>query len=278
MPTHDHGPNESNQNEPYLEFFTALLAQPDSALPQVLSVSYGEEEQSVPKEYALKVCNLIMQLGARGMSVLFSSGDDGPGNSCTRLDNKPYFQPGFPASCPFVTAVGGTEYQNGERGTGLSGGGFSDIHERPAYQKAVVDRYLQGLGSTYSAYFNSSNRGFPDISAPAQNFLVINKGGRARIGGTSASAPVVAGIVGLLNAARRAQGKPSLGFLNPWLYSIPTAFNDITSGSSQGCGTPFFRNNEVRWNCTAGWDPVTGMGTPNFPAMLEAAAPGTKNA
>ena len=61
-------------NEPYLEFLTYVLAQDDAALPQTLTTSYGEEEQSVPEEYALKVCNLFMQLGARGVSVLFSSG------------------------------------------------------------------------------------------------------------------------------------------------------------------------------------------------------------
>lgn len=67
VPTVDEpGPSS---NEPYLEFLTYLLAQPDSALPQTLSTSYGEEEQSVPSDYALKICNMFMQLGARGVSV-----------------------------------------------------------------------------------------------------------------------------------------------------------------------------------------------------------------
>ncbi len=67
VPTDDEpGPSS---NEPYLEFLTYLLDQPDSALPQTISTSYGEEEQSVPSDYALKVCNMFMQLGARGVSV-----------------------------------------------------------------------------------------------------------------------------------------------------------------------------------------------------------------
>ena len=277
-PTADQ-PQGRNSNEPYLEFFTSILTLADSALPQVISISYGEEEQSVPKEYALKVCNLIMQLGARGTSVLFSSGDSGPGSSCVRMsDRKPYFQPSFPAACPFVTAVGGTDGDTPEAGVGFSSGGFSELHARPAYQKAAVDRYLQGIGPTYSAFFNSSNRGFPDIAAHGSRFLVIDKNRTATLSGTSASAPVFAGVVGLLNAARRAQGKPPLGFLNPWLYSNVAALKDITVGQSTGCRSPQYFRTPAYWNCTVGWDPVTGLGTPNFPAMLEAAAPGTKNA
>jgi len=277
-PTADQ-PEGRNSNEPYLEFFTYVLAQPDSALPQVISVSYGEEEQSVPREYALKVCNLIMQLGARGTSVLFSSGDSGPGGSCVRTsDRKPYFQPSFPAACPFVTAVGGTNGGGPEAGVFFSSGGFSEIHSRPAYQKAAVDSYLRRVGSTYASFFNSSNRGFPDVAAHGHRFLVIDKGRTASLSGTSASAPVFAGVVGLLNAARRAQGKPPLGFLNPWLYSNAAALNDITAGRSVGCSNTQYFRTQASWNCTEGWDTVTGLGTPNFPALLDAAAPGTRNA
>ena len=81
------------------------------------------------------------------------------------------------------------------------------------------------------------------------------------IGGTSASAPTFAGIVSLLNSARLSKGLRPLGFLNPLVYAIealdPGAFNDITTGNNPGCGTPGF-------NATRGWDPVTGVGTPNF--------------
>lgn len=72
VPTDDE-PGPESSNEPYLEFLTYLLDQPDEALPQTLSTSYGEEEQSVPADYALKVCNMFMQLGARGVSVRKSS-------------------------------------------------------------------------------------------------------------------------------------------------------------------------------------------------------------
>ncbi len=92
IPTPDNPAPSSN--EPYLDFLTALLAQPASTLPQTLSTSYGEEEQSVPQDYALKICNMFMQLGALGVSVLFSSGDSGPGGNCTRLsDGATFFGP-----------------------------------------------------------------------------------------------------------------------------------------------------------------------------------------
>jgi tripeptidyl-peptidase-1 len=86
---------------------------------------------------------------------------------------------------------------------------------------------------------------------------------------------VVAGILALLNDARFRVGKGPLGFINPWLYSIGwTALNDITAGSSVGCngingqtGAAIPGGGVIpyaTWNATVGWDPVTGLGTPNF--------------
>lgn len=81
--------------------------------------------------------------------------------------------------------------------------------------------------------------------------------------GTSASAPTTASIITLINDARIAVGKGPVGFINPSIYSplFKDAFNDITTGGNQGCGTPGF-------TATTGWDPVTGVGTPNFERLL----------
>lgn len=273
-------------NEPYLEFLTHVLNLTDAELPQTLTTSYGEEEQSVPADYAYKVCNLFMQLGARGVSVLFSTGDSGPGRACkSNVDNTTVtFEPHFPAGCPWVTAVGATTQSGPEVGAAFSSGGFSNLHPRPAYQAAAVDAYLGALaknGSTYAGLFNASGRGIPDVSAQGKAFLVIDGGRGVTISGTSASSPVFAGVVALLNAARRAQGLAPLGFLNPWLYTdgVSAAMTDIVDGFSSGCvgaggGLP---REGAKWNCTAGWDPVTGLGTPLFDKLLEIAAPGTKN-
>ncbi|KAK6857023.1 hypothetical protein PG995_007210 [Apiospora arundinis] len=270
-------PTQPGDNEPYLEFLTYILAQDDADLPQTLSTSYGEEEQSIPREYAMKVCNMFMQLGARGVSVVFSSGDSGPGAYCIRnSDNATFFEASFPAACPYVTAVGGTTGVGPERGVDFSGGGFSTFWDRPAWQEKTVATYLDGIGETYSEFFNATGRAIPDVSAQASNFAVIDKGSQISVGGTSASGPAFAGVIALLNAARKSQGQPPLGFLNPWLYNNSAAFTDITTGFSRGCSGGV--SGGARWNATAGWDTVTGLGTPKFEALLEAAAPGVPNA
>ncbi|KAK3989637.1 peptidase S8/S53 domain-containing protein, partial [Cladorrhinum sp. PSN332] len=267
-------------NEPYFEWLQYLLGRSDDELPQTISVSYGEEEQSIPREYAVRVCNMFLQLGARGVSVLFASGDSGPGGYCQRnTDNSTFFEPMFPAGCPYVTAVGATYQTQPERAVSFSSGGFSMYHDRPPWQSAAVESYLASIGNTYAPFFDRGGRGFPDVAAQGSNFAVIDKGYQAMLSGTSASAPVVAGIIALLNAARRTQGQRPLGFLNPWLYANPNAFTDITQGAGTGCGyRPEFRSGLASWNATVGWDPVTGLGTPKFAELLALAAPGVPNA
>ncbi|KAH9023387.1 peptidase S8/S53 domain-containing protein, partial [Lactarius pseudohatsudake] len=98
----------------------------------------------------------------------------------------------------------------------------------------------------------------PDVSAQAYFFRILLKGSPVLIGGTSAAAPSFAAFVALLNDVRLTHGRPSLGFLNPLLYGLNGAgFNNITTGNAPGCCTPGFI-------ATAGWDPVTGFGTPDF--------------
>ncbi|KAK4198097.1 peptidase S8/S53 domain-containing protein [Triangularia verruculosa] len=272
-------PTPPGTNEPYLEWLTYLLNQTDDKIPKVISVSYGEEEQSIPRDYAVKVCNMFMQLGARGVSVIFASGDSGPGTHCIRsTDNSTYFEPTFPAGCPYVTSVGATFFTNPERAIGFSSGGFSMYHPRPKWQRTAVEPYLRTIGDTYAPYFDPRGRAIPDIAAQGSNFNVIDKGWDSLLSGTSASAPVIAGIVGLLNAARYTQGLPSLGFLNPWLYNNSDAFTDIVVGAGVGCRKRKDLGHGAFWNATVGWDPVTGLGTPKFGRLLELAAPGVANA
>jgi tripeptidyl-peptidase-1 len=103
----------TDTNEPYATEFTYLLALSDNQLPSILTTSYGDDEQTVPAAYRTRVCNDIATLGARGMTVFFSSGDSGvgPDGDCVSNDGKntPMFLPAFPASCPYVTSVGATE-------------------------------------------------------------------------------------------------------------------------------------------------------------------------
>ncbi|OCH92966.1 tripeptidyl peptidase A [Obba rivulosa] len=264
----------TDTNEPYLQWLEFILAQNDP--PQTISTSYGDDEQTVPVNYATRVCNLFAQLGARGVSLTFSSGDGGVGDGdpdpatqeCFTNDgrNATRFIAGFPASCPFVTAVGGTTFVP-EVAIFFSGGGFSNVFPRPSYQEKAVTDFLDKLApGTYAGLFNPYVQAFPDVSAQSNDFRIFLEGEPVLIGGTSASSPTFAGFVSLLNDARLSKGLPPLGFLNPLIYAIgaeePSAFNDITVGNNPGCGTPGFNSSE-------GWDAVTGFGTPNFGKLKE---------
>lgn len=256
-----------NTNEPYLEWLEYVLSLNNSQIPQVISNSYGDIEQTVPLSYARKVCHGFAQLGARGISVIFSSGDDGVGKNgrCTTNDDRKEFTPIFPASCPYVTSVGATqnyepEVAVSEDGPGefSSGGGFSNYFPRPEWQNSAVKDYLVSLGSTHSGLYNLTGRGYPDVSAQGAKYVIAWVGRFVRVGGTSASAPTFASVISLLNDYSLSRGGRSLGYLNPWLYSVGfEGLNDITSGSSSGCDTDGF-------TAEKGWDPVTGLGTPNF--------------
>ncbi|EAQ83511.1 hypothetical protein CHGG_09915 [Chaetomium globosum CBS 148.51] len=104
----------ANKNEPYLEWTSHMLSKSDDELPRVISTSYADEEQSVPLLYARRACAGFAALGARGVSLLFASGDEdvGQDDKCFAHDDqtRKMFLPVFPASCPYVTAVGGTRH------------------------------------------------------------------------------------------------------------------------------------------------------------------------
>jgi tripeptidyl-peptidase-1 len=256
----------TDTNEPYSYWLDYVLSQ--EYLPQTISTSYGDDEQTVPFTYASRVCADMAILGARGVSVVFSSGDSGVGDGdpnpatqvCYSNDglNVTKFLPVFPASCPYVTAVGAT-VNIPETATNFSGGGFSNYFPRPDYQEAAVSEYLAKLApGTYEGLYNSTGRAYPDVSAQGVNFIIVYQGQELPVGGTSCSAPTFASFVSMLNDARISAGKTPLGFLNPFLYSAGyTALNDITVGNNPGCGTEGF-------NATTGWDPISGLGTPNF--------------
>jgi tripeptidyl-peptidase-1 len=217
--------------------------------------------------------------------VIFSSGDSGVGSGCITNDGKktPTFLPTFPAACPWVTSVGATQGQP-ETAAPFSSGGFSNYWAQPSWQTAAVSKFLTQLGSKWQGYYNASGRGFPDVSAQGVNFAVYDKGSLTSLEGTSCSAPTFSGIIGLLNDARLRAGLQPMGFLNPWLYgTASSALNDITRGASAGCnGLSSFNQSSLpggavipgaSWQAVAGWDPVTGLGTPNFPKLLSIAVP-----
>ncbi|KAF2110282.1 peptidase S8/S53 domain-containing protein [Lophiotrema nucula] len=273
----------TNTNEPYLAWVNWLLEQ--KSFPKVISTSYGEPEQSIPPSYAKRVCAQFAQVGVRGTSLLFSSGDRGVGGTgkCFSNDGKNTFKflGDFPVSCPYVTGVGATmnfepeesAYRAARNVSGVfrdlysSGSGFSDYFPRPKYQNKVVPAYVKSLKGQYDGLYNKAGRGYPDISAQGLYFAYFWNGTEGVISGTSASTPLTSGIIALVNDALIAKGKPALGFLNPWIYSKGyKGFTDITKGFAYGCTA-----DNKGFPVQEGWDPVTGFGTPIFPELVKLA-------
>ncbi|OBZ77185.1 Tripeptidyl-peptidase sed3 [Grifola frondosa] len=240
----------------YLDMINYLLAQ-DSP-PQVLTTSYGFSESSISQALTNNLCNAYAQLGARGTSILFASGDSGAG--CTA--NSTAFAPTFPSNCPYVTSVGATQGFSPEVAASFSSGGFSNYYSTPSYQKAAVAEYVAQLsGAGTDTRFNVSGRGFPDVSAKGDDFRVW-VGSPFASYGTSASSPTFASIIALLNDRLASAGRPPLGFLNPFLYTKGVAaLTDIVAGNNTNC-------NNQGFEATPGWDPVTGLGTPDFAKLL----------
>jgi tripeptidyl-peptidase-1 len=181
----------TDTNEPYNTFLQYVLAQDD--LPQVISTSYGDDEQSVPESYAKRACHGFAQLGARGISVLFSSGDSGVGANGTCFSNDGQhthqFVPAFPAGCPWVTTVGGTKGFEPEVAVSRfgSGGGFANYFKAPSYQRSTVQAYIKSLNGKYDGLYNKQGRGYPDVAAQGNHDAIVWAGNITTIGGTSAS-------------------------------------------------------------------------------------------
>ncbi|KAH9035422.1 peptidase S8/S53 domain-containing protein [Lactarius hengduanensis] len=258
------GSSDSKSDE-FLNWLNYVLGQ--WSVPQTVSTPYGMPEYTIPPDYAVHMCNLFAQLGLRGASVLFASGDDGVGGgNCLIQDNsgnsRLQFLPTFPSTCPWVTSVGGTTGYNPEVAASLSGGGFSLYFPRPPYQNNAVPTFLRTLGGQYNGFYNPGGRGVPDIALQAIDFFIVVKSELWTSRGTSCATPAAAGIISLLNDYRISIGRPPLGFLNVWLYGICLGgLNDITSGSNPGCNTNGF-------SAVPGWDPVTGLGSLDFERLV----------
>jgi tripeptidyl-peptidase-1 len=255
--------------------------------PQVFSVSYGiqgnvslDKNEGCSQEITMDIEDDFAKLAARGVSILVSSGDSGSGGSIWPIKGKVW--PSWPASAPHVTAVGSTMFiendatgKSGEKATTQfgSGGGFDWRWAVQDWQKSATDAYLANpkAGLPREKDFRRDGRATPDLAALGEGYQVIANGKTLGVGGTSASCPLVAGLVSLLNEYRLQKGKSTLGFLNPLLYKMgeaKTGYHDVTVGDNRLDSMSIMKLSEG-YSCTEGWDAVTGFGTPNFAEMLE---------
>lgn len=295
------GSNPSSpEDEPFVEFVHEVLAMNDP--PLVVSISYSDDEEhifDISPGYARILDTLLIKMGLRGISVLVASGDDGvtglrpklrnvsPEDLCTQSG------PQWPSSSPYITTVGATmllPYNpqvaqmffltkeeivcSAEMGGIITtGGGFSNVYAIPKYQRRAVDRYLKTRNMpALPGFFNASGRAYPDVAALGARFFIYKNGRLSSVSGTSASTPVLGAMVTLWNDMRLNAGKSSLGFLNPLFYFLaetyPDAFNDVIAGNN---AAPRHGNSPCNdsFSASAGWDAVSGVGTPNFSFIIE---------
>ena len=276
-------------------------------LTPVTSFSYSSPELQWTDSAADRTCNEFAKLSLQGYTFVISSGDfgpathpDGDSNGCVdRSSVDPaatqgtVFNPQFPNTCPYVLSVGATQLSSNQTigdpesallqpdlssgaATFSSSGGFSNYESTPDYQGDAVSTYLSSYAPDYPTYeytdsssiqnsdglYNRAGRGIPDVSANGANFMTFIVGQELPMFGTSLAAPIWASMLTLINQERTKQGKGSVGFVNSVLYQNTQIFHDITSGNAPGCGTDGFY-------AVDGWDPVTGLGTPDFPTMLD---------
>lgn len=200
-----------------------------------------------------------------------------------------------------------------------SGGGFSNIYPRPPWQDRHVEGYFAQVQLPFGGYdggrpregfflggpsaattssggnatggitgggrFNRLGRGYPDVAANGDNFVLSHRGELVRIGGTSAACPLFGSLLTLVNEERLAAGKRPVGFVQPVLYAHPEVLRDVATGGNRGCGggdgggaggssgsgsgSAGARAKPMAFPAAAGWDPVSGLGTPDYPKMLE---------
>jgi kumamolisin len=241
-----------NTDAGFLDALT-LAIHDETNKPSVISISWGGPESSWTAQAMNSFDEALQTAAALGVTVTAAAGDNGSTDGVT--DGKAHVD--FPASSPHILATGGTfiavagdkivsESVWNESSGGAGGGGISDFFALPAYQASTGVPQSANPGGHVG-------RGVPDVAGdadPQSGYEVRVDGQNLVIGGTSAVAPLWAGLIALFNEKL---GHP-VGFLNPLIYAAPVkssgAFNDILVG------------NNGAYAAATGWDACTGWGSP----------------
>jgi kumamolisin len=228
--------------------------------PSVISISWGAAETNWTTQAMNALDAACQSAAALGITITVASGDNGSSDGVT--DNKNHVD--FPASSPHVLACGGTAL-HGSNGTitsetvwndgngGATGGGVSSVFALPAWQSSKEVPKPTG---------SAGGRGVPDVAGnadPNTGYTIRVDGQTMVIGGTSAVAPLWAGLIALANQ----QNGKSAGFINPVIYpaKAKAAFRDITQG------------NNGAFSADPGWDACTGLGSPIAPQLITSVKP-----
>jgi len=322
--------DDSTSTDPFLAWILAVADMTNPPLSNSLSWGTIENLESSAVMHAFNTEALL--LAAQGVTILVSSGDNGAPNSAFTYDGEAvclcnydsgsssvawggtaatnsnqwsgigYF-PSFPATSPYVTAVGATQgpesgqpetvcqSQNG--GVITSGGGFSTLFPTPAWQQEVITEYLSYNSPKQSGY-NMHGRGYPDIALLGYNYQIVVNDYVFGVYGSSCGAPVLSAMITLVNTMRKEQGKGPVGFLNPTLYAVGynntrglygphnSVFRDVDRGHNRCCAD---QGNGAQccqsgFEATCGWDPASGWGgvtLPNLMAMFNSSSSPTSN-
>ncbi len=238
----------TNTSQGFLDALTTALHDTNNGPPSVISISWGSEESNYTAQSLTAFDEACQSAAALGITITVASGDNGStdGGTGNNVD--------FPASSPHVLGCGGTELiasgttiseevvWNDQPQGGASGGGVSAVFPLPTWQTNA---------NVPAAPTSAGGRGVPDVAgdaSPETGYNVSFDGQNEVVGGTSAVAPLWAALIALLNQQRGS----NLGFINPTIYaSAENGFNDITQG------------NNGAWSAGPGWDPCTGLGSPN---------------
>jgi kumamolisin len=230
--------------------------------PSVISISWGAAEANWTAQAMNALDATCQSAAALGITITVASGDNGSSDGVTDGAN----HVDFPSSSPHVLACGGTTLE-GSNGTitsetvwndqsgGATGGGVSGTFALPTWQSSA------GVPKPTSS---TGGRGVPDVAGnadPATGYTIRVDGQTMVIGGTSAVAPLWAGLIALANQ----QNGKTAGFINPAIYATKArpAFRDITQGDNGA------------FKADSGWDACTGLGSPIAPQLIPAVNPST---
>lgn len=238
-----------NTDQGFLDAISTAVHDATNA-PSVISISWGGPESSWSAQ-SLQAFDQAFQAGAlMGVTICCASGDNGSGDGVT-TDNLAHVD--FPASSPHALACGGTALSASgasissevvwNEGGGATGGGISDVFPLPSYQSTAKVPPSANPGGRVG-------RGVPDVAGdadPATGYRIVVNGSAMTVGGTSAVAPLWAGLIAVINSSLSTK----VGFVHSALYANPSALHDITAGTNGA------------YHAGPGWDPCTGLGSPD---------------